>query len=339
MPFLLNFSRWIPVLSSLILVSIVLTSCKEKSNSSHPTPKTSPLSSAMSNDAPSTSLEIDSNVKIEKEDTSESREVSDKPSKGNAEEASSGEKDLWNMGKVLFQSKCASCHHPLRDGWGPALSGVRQRWIDDGNFDDKTGEEWLYAWIRNNKQVLDAGHPYANALYKDWGEANMNLFAGLKDEDIDALLYYVSNSNQFEQYAQVEIEESELDFKIDVDKRARQNAYRIYIGFKENEGDVYVEFPQGKNKYISEEHRIVNVDEVIREIEGGQGRDNNALQQAAEIFAKNVMEERGLEIDLANVDIILTVARHAPIKTVLEVKHALADQGFRRVFHRMENNN
>ncbi|MBA99846.1 MAG: cytochrome c class I [Saprospirales bacterium] len=119
----------------------------------------------------------------------------------NADEAPSGEEALWNQGKVLFQGKCASCHHPIRDGTGPALSGVRQRWIDDGDFQDKSGEEWLYEWIRNNKSVLDAGHPYANNLYKEWGEANMNLFAGLKDDEIDALLYYVDNSAQFEPVA------------------------------------------------------------------------------------------------------------------------------------------
>ena len=114
-----------------------------------------------------------------------------------AQEAPSGEEALWNQGKVLFQGKCASCHHPLRDGTGPALSGVRQRWIDNGDFEDKTGEEWLYEWIRNNNNVLDAGHPYANDLYEEWGEAKMNLFAGLKDDEIDALLYYVDNSTQF----------------------------------------------------------------------------------------------------------------------------------------------
>ena len=138
---------------------------------------------------------------ISVDEESISSETADAPTESleaGADEASSGEEDLWNKGKVLFQGKCASCHHPLKDGTGPALSGVRQRWIDDGDFDDKSGEEWLYVWIRNNKQVLDAGHPYATALYKDWGEANMNLFAGLKDEDIDALLYYVDNSTQFE---------------------------------------------------------------------------------------------------------------------------------------------
>ena len=122
---------------------------------------------------------------------------------GTAQAAPSGEEALWNQGKVLFQGKCASCHHPLRDGTGPALSGVRQRWIDNGDFEDKTGEEWLYAWIRNNNNVLDAGHPYANDLYDEWGEAKMNLFAGLKDDEIDALLYYVDNSTQFAPVAAV----------------------------------------------------------------------------------------------------------------------------------------
>ena len=65
-------------------------------------------------------------------------------------------------------------------------------------------EEWLYAWIRNNNNVLDAGHPYANDLYQQWGEAKMNLFAGLKD-DGDALLYYVDNSSQFAPAAVTEV--------------------------------------------------------------------------------------------------------------------------------------
>ena len=134
------------------------------------------------------SLALDS-LEAESEETAQAEE--------SAEAAPSGEEALWTQGKVLFQGKCASCHHPLRDGTGPALSGVRQRWIDNGDFEDKTGEEWLYAWIRNNNNVLDAGHPYANDLYQQWGEAKMNLFAGLKDDEIDALLYYVDNSSQF----------------------------------------------------------------------------------------------------------------------------------------------
>lgn len=134
------------------------------------------------------SLALDS-LEAESEETALAEE--------SAEAAPSGEEALWTQGKVLFQGKCASCHHPLRDGTGPALSGVRQRWIDNGDFEDKSGEEWLYAWIRNNNNVLDAGHPYANDLYQQWGEAKMNLFAGLKDDEIDALLYYVDNSSQF----------------------------------------------------------------------------------------------------------------------------------------------
>ena len=331
---LLNASRWIQVFTIFMLFSILLYSCKEESHSSRGTSQTNTNSSENRDNSPEIDSNIDSKVKLDIRDTSETAGGSAEPSKVKAEKALSSERDLWQAGKVLFQGKCASCHHPEKNRTGPALSGVRQRWIDDGDFDGKSGEEWLYAWIRSNKQVLDAGHPYANALYKKWGEANMNLFAGLKDEDIDALLYYVSNSNQFEQYAQVEIDEP--SFEIGVEKRARQNSWRIYLGFKENEGDVYVEFPQGKNKYISEEHRIVNVDEVIREIEGGQGRDNNALQQAAEIFAKNVIEERGPGSDLADCHIILTIAGRAKFKSIEEVMRELTKQGFTHIFHRVE---
>ena len=47
------------------------------------------------------------------------------------------------------------------------------RWIDNGDFEDKIKR--VYEWIRNNNNVLDAGHPYANDLYEEWGEA-MNFF-------------------------------------------------------------------------------------------------------------------------------------------------------------------
>ena len=74
-------------------------------------------------------ITLDSNA-AEGEETTQAEE--------SAEDAPSGEEALWTQGKVLFQGKCASCHHPLRDGTGPALSGVRQRWIDNGDFEDKT---------------------------------------------------------------------------------------------------------------------------------------------------------------------------------------------------------
>lgn len=52
-------------------------------------------------------------------------------------------------GKKLFKSNCASCHNPLQNGTGPALKGVTARWEGAGDYQGKTGKEWLHSWIKN----------------------------------------------------------------------------------------------------------------------------------------------------------------------------------------------
>jgi mono/diheme cytochrome c family protein len=91
---------------------------------------------------------------------------------------------LGQDGKALFQEKCASCHHPEKDGTGPALKGAEQRVGD---------KKRLYAWIRNNAAVREAGDPYYVKLYNDRGKAAMNNFADIKDEEIAAILKYVED--------------------------------------------------------------------------------------------------------------------------------------------------
>ena len=85
-------------------------------------------------------------------------------------------------GKVLFQNNCAACHHPIKDGTGPALQGVTQRVSD---------KKLLHAWIKNNQAVLATGNPYFTNLYNSKNKTAMNLFTGLSDADIDAILNYV----------------------------------------------------------------------------------------------------------------------------------------------------
>jgi cytochrome c551/c552 len=86
-------------------------------------------------------------------------------------------------GKALFSEKCASCHHPLKDGTGPALQGAEERVGD---------KKRLYAWIKNNTAVRETD-PYYLALYNKWGKTNMNVFTDLKDAEIDAILSYVQS--------------------------------------------------------------------------------------------------------------------------------------------------
>jgi mono/diheme cytochrome c family protein len=85
-------------------------------------------------------------------------------------------------GKTLFSNNCAQCHNPVKDGTGPALQGVTQRVPD---------KKLLYSWIKNNNAVLATGNPYFTKLFNERNKTPMNLFTGLTDAQIDAVLNYV----------------------------------------------------------------------------------------------------------------------------------------------------
>lgn len=104
------------------------------------------------------------------------------------------DKAKWNEGKSLFNSNCGSCHNPVADGTGPALKGVTARWEAAGDFGGKTGKQWLYSWIKNYNDPVKANYKYAVDMANS-RPAAMNLFTGLKDEQIDLMLYYVENDN------------------------------------------------------------------------------------------------------------------------------------------------
>ncbi len=85
-------------------------------------------------------------------------------------------------GKALFQSNCASCHHPIKDATGPALKGVSGR---------VPSKEWLHDWIHNSAAVIASGDKYGNEVYKKWGMTAMTPFPALSNEEIDAIINYV----------------------------------------------------------------------------------------------------------------------------------------------------
>jgi len=90
-------------------------------------------------------------------------------------------------GKALFKNNCASCHNKnMKDNsTGPALGGVEERW--DGR------EETLYAWIRNSSAVIASGDEYANKIFNDWKQVQMNAFPNLTDVQIESILLYVND--------------------------------------------------------------------------------------------------------------------------------------------------
>jgi mono/diheme cytochrome c family protein len=88
------------------------------------------------------------------------------------------------QGEALFKAKCASCHQPHKNGTGPKLFQVRQKWSDGG-----AKEGSIYQWV-NNWQTAAAGDPYAQTV-SAWSPTAMSAFPELKKEEIDAIFEYV----------------------------------------------------------------------------------------------------------------------------------------------------
>lgn len=85
-----------------------------------------------------------------------------------------------SAGKELFNANCAACHKLYDRAVGPALYDVTSR----------RDKEWLYRWIKNNKELIDAGDPEALEIYNEYNQANMNAFPQLSNADIDNILAY-----------------------------------------------------------------------------------------------------------------------------------------------------
>jgi cytochrome c2 len=90
-------------------------------------------------------------------------------------------------GKALFIEKCASCHHLINNSTGPALRGAVER---------APNKKILYEWIRNSQKILESGDNYYKSLYIKYNKTPMNLFPTLSDEEIEAILLYVSPYKQ-----------------------------------------------------------------------------------------------------------------------------------------------
>ncbi|HRO41400.1 MAG TPA: c-type cytochrome [Flavipsychrobacter sp.] len=86
-------------------------------------------------------------------------------------------------GKALFNSNCASCHHPIKEATGPALQGTDQH---------PHGKEWLYKWIKNPSAVLASGDAHAKELVDKY-KVVMTAFPNLSNEEIDAIMTYVND--------------------------------------------------------------------------------------------------------------------------------------------------
>ena len=86
-------------------------------------------------------------------------------------------------GAKLFKQNCAVCHSlGTNKLTGPGLAGVASRVPSDA---------WMMKWIKNNQALIKSGDAYAVKIFADNNNAQMTVFADLKDEEIKAIITFI----------------------------------------------------------------------------------------------------------------------------------------------------
>jgi Cytochrome c2 len=106
-------------------------------------------------------------------------------------------------GLALFKKNCTACHSiDLKKKMiGPALHAVTE----------KRSREWLHKWIKDNKSLRESGDKEAVAIYKEYGNIEMNSFPQLNEKQIDDILFFIKNPNLEKKKDNHEIQEQEDD--------------------------------------------------------------------------------------------------------------------------------
>lgn len=87
-------------------------------------------------------------------------------------------------GEGLFKSKCNTCHMLGKDGTGPNLKGVKQKWEDAGEGD------LVYEWVMNSQALVLSGKSTVAMASKEFSATDMPA-QQVSNEEIDAILSYV----------------------------------------------------------------------------------------------------------------------------------------------------
>ncbi|HLF47351.1 MAG TPA: c-type cytochrome [Chitinophagaceae bacterium] len=90
-------------------------------------------------------------------------------------------------GKVLFSSKCATCHNVFKKGTGPALGGFQER--DNGKWSDI---KELTAWIKNPAAYI-AKDTYTASLKAEYGSL-MQASPDITEAEVTAIAAYINET-------------------------------------------------------------------------------------------------------------------------------------------------
>lgn len=89
-------------------------------------------------------------------------------------------------GKILFQSKCASCHILFKDFVGPDLIGLTKR----GPWGDRKN---ILEYLKNPQKFIEK-NDYMKALKKRY-LVNSQIFL-LSEKEIDDFVYYIESEEK-----------------------------------------------------------------------------------------------------------------------------------------------
>lgn len=89
-------------------------------------------------------------------------------------------------GEGLFKAKCNVCHLLGKDGTGPNLKGVKQKWEDAGEGD------LIYEWVKNPQTLVATGNSQMAIETSKFSPSEMTP-NDISNEEIDAILDYVEN--------------------------------------------------------------------------------------------------------------------------------------------------
>ncbi len=101
----------------------------------------------------------------------------DAPAAGGADPA------VLAKGKALFEDNCTSCHAVHKAKVGPALKDLTKR----------RDLPWIKKFIRNSQNVIKSGDTYAVNLYNQYNKTEMTAFPSFKDDEIEALVDYITD--------------------------------------------------------------------------------------------------------------------------------------------------
>lgn len=89
-------------------------------------------------------------------------------------------------GKMIFMSRCASCHNVNKVIVGPALAGVT----------DRRREDWIIHFVHSSQSVIKSGDTTAIALYEKFNKVPMPDHTDLSPESIKNILAYIKSESK-----------------------------------------------------------------------------------------------------------------------------------------------